>query len=70
MMTTATSGVPASTPTQETYYTVEEVCSQLKVTGRSVHRWMSQGKLRYLKIGGAVRIPASAITEHLQGGKQ
>ena len=70
MMTTATSGVPASTPTQETYYTIEEVCTQLKVANSTVRRWMSLGKLRYLKIDGAVRIPASAITEHLQGGKQ
>lgn len=70
MMTTQASGVPTSTLMQDTYYTVEEVCQQLKVANSTVRRWMSLGKLRYLKIDGAVRIPASALAEHLQGGHQ
>ncbi|WP_291426818.1 helix-turn-helix domain-containing protein [Deinococcus sp.] len=69
-MTTETSGVHASTLMQDTYYTTEEVRQQLRVAHSTVRRWMSLGKLRYLKIDGAVRIPASALAEHLRGGDQ
>lgn len=70
MKTTQSSGVPASTPMQDTYYTTKEVCTMLRVANSTVRRWMSLGKLRYLKVDGAVRIPASALAEHLQGGHQ
>lgn len=70
MMTTEISGVPAPIQARETYYTTEEVCSMLRVANSTVRRWMSLGKLRYLKIDGAVRIPASALAEHTRGGPQ
>lgn len=70
MMITEASGVPASTQTQETYYTITEVSAMLRLANSSVRRLMKTGKLRHLKIDKAVRIPASAITEHMQGGLQ
>jgi excisionase family DNA binding protein len=36
--------------------TVEEVADRLKVTPRTVYRWIDDGKLKALKIGGVVRV--------------
>ncbi|MFA5715471.1 MAG: helix-turn-helix domain-containing protein, partial [Candidatus Paceibacterota bacterium] len=36
--------------------TIEEVAKRLKVSDRTVRRWIDDGKLQALKIGGVIRI--------------
>ncbi|MFA5385907.1 MAG: helix-turn-helix domain-containing protein [Eubacteriales bacterium] len=45
--------------------TVEEVASRLKVTARTVYRWIDEGKLKALKIQGVVRITEEAYSEFI-----
>jgi excisionase family DNA binding protein len=37
-------------------YTIQEVAINLKVSNRTVYRWIKEGKLKSLKIQGIVRI--------------
>ncbi len=50
----------------EKYLTVEEVRTALHVTRQAVYNWISEGKLRAVRVGRAVRIPASALNEFIQ----
>ncbi|MCC6617468.1 MAG: helix-turn-helix domain-containing protein [Chloroflexi bacterium] len=43
--------------------TVAEVAAACGVTERTVRRWLSEGRLPALRIGGRVRIPAHAVRE-------
>lgn len=36
--------------------TIEDIAKELKVNPRTVYRWISQGKLKALKIQGIIRI--------------
>ena len=36
--------------------TVEEIAQKLKVSERTVYRWIAEGKLKSLKIQGIIRI--------------
>jgi excisionase family DNA binding protein len=38
------------------YYTVKEIAAEMKVTERTVRRWIADGKLKALKIQGIRRI--------------
>lgn len=38
-------------PVEIKLYTIEELCSLLKVTRQTVHNWRKEGKLSYRKIG-------------------
>lgn len=49
------------------YFTPEEVAEQLKVTRRSVYRWLHGGKLRGLRAGGLWRICEEDIEAFLKG---
>ena len=40
-------------------FTVDEFARLMKVHVRTVKRWMAAGKIKYVKIGGTVRIPDS-----------
>lgn len=48
---------------EEKYYTIEEVSKLLRVSIRTVYRWIKQGHLKAMQImeGGGYRIPKSEI---------
>jgi len=50
----------------EQYYTVREVAERFKVSRQSVYDWISEGRLRAVKIGNRTRIPESALEEFVQ----
>ena len=45
----------------EDYFTVKEVAERLKVTRQAVYDWISEGRLRAVKVGNRTRIARSAI---------
>ncbi|WP_145219092.1 helix-turn-helix domain-containing protein [Planctomycetes bacterium TBK1r] len=45
------------------FYKIGEVVEAFAVSERTVQRWISAGKLRAVRIGATVRIPADAIAE-------
>jgi excisionase family DNA binding protein len=45
----------------EQYFTVKEVAERFKVSRQSVYDWISEGRLRAVKIGQRTRIPESAL---------
>jgi excisionase family DNA binding protein len=50
----------------EKYLTVEEVRTKLNVTRQAVYNWISEGKLRAVRVGRSVRVPVSALVEFIQ----
>lgn len=54
---------------EETFYTVTEVATRLKVHPVSVRRFIKDGRLRVVRLGhghkAAVRVPESALQEFL-----
>lgn len=50
----------------EEYLTVDEVRLKLHVTRQAVYNWISEGKLRAVRVGRSVRIPVSALMEFIQ----
>jgi excisionase family DNA binding protein len=48
------------------YFTVEEVAARLKVSRQAVYNWITEGRLRAVKAGRAVRISRAALDEFLQ----
>lgn len=46
-------------------YSVEEVAALLGAGHRTVYRWVGDGTIRSVKIGGLIRIPVSALDELL-----
>ena len=57
---------------EETLYTVAGVATRLKVHPVSVRRFIKEGRLRAVRLGGAqgrrvpVRVPSSALTEFME----
>ncbi|RLE48113.1 MAG: IS607 family transposase [Candidatus Methanomethylicota archaeon] len=45
----------------ERHYTTREVCEILGITNRTLRRWIKEGKIRAVNIGGRWRIPESEI---------
>ena len=45
------------------YYTAREVAEVLRVTQGHIYCLVRQGKIPAIKVGGAIRIPASALAE-------
>jgi excisionase family DNA binding protein len=52
-------------PADVTYLNVAEVCALLRVTSRTVRRWIIDGKLRATKIGRDWRIDRSDLRAFL-----
>ena len=50
----------------EPLFTIPEVAEKLKVSDHTVRSWIQKRWLRIIKVGRAVRIPASAITEFVE----
>ena len=49
--------------------TIEDIATRLRVTDRTVRRWIDDGKLKALKIGGVVRITEESYSEFINQGK-
>jgi excisionase family DNA binding protein len=45
----------------ETFYTVSEVATHLKVSVPAIYRWISEGKIEAVKMGRSVRITQTAL---------
>ena len=56
-----------STPSTLLAYTDADVAAMLDVSRRTVYRLRKSGRLRAIRIGRAVRVPADAIAEFLNG---
>lgn len=56
-----TDPVSTDAPAALEFLTVAEVASKFRVKERTVYRWIEDGHLAHVKIGGTVRIPASAV---------
>jgi excisionase family DNA binding protein len=50
----------------EPLFTIAEVAGMLKVSRHTVRSWIQKRWLRIIRVGRAVRIPASAITEFIE----
>jgi excisionase family DNA binding protein len=49
---------------ERTYLTVAEVAALWRVSVPSVYRWVADGRVPAIRVGGGpIRIPASAITD-------
>ena len=49
-------------------YTPDEVAKILKVTRRTIYRWIKSKVLEAIKIDGVYRIPEDSINKVLRGG--
>ena len=48
-------------------YTMDEVALRLRVTRRTLQTYIAKGKIRAIKLSGAIRIPASELDRILGG---
>ena len=55
-----------STPSTLLAYTDADVAAMLDVSRRTVYRLRKSGRLRAIRIGRAVRVPADAIEEFFE----
>jgi len=53
----------------ETYYTLDEIAQRLKVSYRTVHRWVQAKELSAYKLGTEWRVAESDLQEFLQARK-
>ena len=49
-------------------FTIKEIAQDLKVTERTVRRWIAEGELKAVKIQGVVRIENEEYQRFLKGG--
>jgi putative resolvase len=45
----------------ERHYSTREACGILGITNRTIRRWIKEGRIRAVNIGGRWRIPESEI---------
>ena len=50
----------------EEYLTPEEVAARYKVTRQAIYKWISEGRLRAIKLGRSTRIPVAALQEFIK----
>ncbi|QCX97447.1 DNA-binding protein (plasmid) [Bacillus cereus ATCC 14579] len=48
-----------------TFYTVKDIIEMLSVSERTVRRWIADGKLESIKIGGQVRITNDGLNKFI-----
>ncbi len=51
---------------EETYYTLPEIAEKLKVSRRTVYRWVQAGELPAYKLGGEFRITERDLEKFLE----
>jgi len=54
----------------EKYFTPREIAEKYRVTSQAVTKWIKQGKLKAVKLGGVWRIPESALQGFLKSSGQ
>ncbi len=52
----------------ETLYKIREASELLRVTTKTVYRWTVEGRIRTVRMGRAVRVPASEIDRIIREG--
>ncbi len=52
---------------QNSFYTIEEVASLLKVHPNSLRNFIKEGRIKRIKFGQAVRIPKNEIEKLMKG---
>ena len=57
----STRKAPVGQSEREVLYTTEEVATLMKVTSRTVQRWIREKKLEAVRVGGRYRIPDSVL---------
>lgn len=45
----------------ERHYSTREVCKILGIANRTIRRWIKEGRLRAVNVGGGWRIPESEV---------
>ncbi|PMQ00702.1 MAG: DNA-binding protein [Dictyoglomus sp. NZ13-RE01] len=51
---------------EEEFYLPKEVAEKLRVSLRTVQRWLEEEKIKGIKVGGVWRIPESSLKEFLR----
>ena len=51
---------------EETYYTLAEIAEKLKVSYRTVYRWVQAGELAAYKLKGEYRVTGRDLNEFLE----
>ena len=51
---------------EDEYFKIEEVASRFKVGKAAVNKWLRQGKLGYVVVGGERRVPTSALKKFIE----
>lgn len=57
-------------PLTDEMYTVAEVARYFKVTTAAVYKWMTQGKLGYIKVGNDRRVTRGAIDAFIKASTE
>ena len=50
----------------DTYLTVREVAERLRVTRQAIYNWITEGRLKAIKVGKSVRVSRSSIEAFIQ----
>lgn len=53
----------------ETHRTVPEAASELNLSVHTIRSWIAQRRLGYVRLGRAIRIPASEIAQVVERGR-
>jgi len=56
-------------PTRHALLTIHEVAKSMRVSIRTVSRWIASGELVCIRIGRVVRVPAEALDALMKSGK-
>jgi len=51
---------------EENYFTPQEMAKKFKVTDKAILKWIREGKLKAVKLGGVWRIPESALEQFIK----
>ncbi|MDR2252962.1 MAG: helix-turn-helix domain-containing protein [Bifidobacteriaceae bacterium] len=54
---------------KKAFLTVSEVAQTLRVSDMTIYRLVASGEIRALKVGRSYRIPADALEEWLEDGR-
>ena len=50
---------------KEAYVTIAEAGEHLRVSARTVYRWLLKGKLKFFRVGKSTRIPLSELDKFI-----
>jgi len=52
------------------FYTAQEVARMLRVSKSTIYNLLQENRIRHIRVGKAVRIPADALDEYLRQAQQ